>query len=112
MVRWQDLQDVIDNRGRQSGNTGSTIAAVTAGAALGLVAGLLLAPKSGRETRDQLLQKTKHSMDEGQEKIEEARDKVQEKADKVADTASQAVDREKEAVKEVQRRSNNSRGGR
>lgn len=108
MVRLQDIQDILEGRNKRS-DAGSTVTALTVGAAMGAVAGVLLAPRSGKETRDRIMQKTSRSIDDKKEKIENARDKTQEKVDQAADVATTAADQEKQMVKDAQRRSNNAK---
>lgn len=55
-----------------------------AGVGVGAVAGLLLAPKSGRETREQLGGWLKHKREETEESLHHLREKVREEKDKLA----------------------------
>jgi gas vesicle protein len=69
-----------DNR---SGSSGSFVGGVLIGAIVGAVAGLLIAPKTGRETR-QLIKK---SADALPELVEDLSSSVQLQADRLSETA-------------------------
>lgn len=75
-----------DNRGFSPGAVGL---AFLSGALIGVAAALLLAPKSGRETREQLRGYAR-----------KAEDGVRELADKAGQALDRAVDRGLEAVQE------------
>ena len=87
----------------------NTTLAFVAGALMGGVAALLLAPQSGRETREQVQGTARDAIDQGREKIGDAadnvahrarsaRDTVSDSASKVSDTAQDQVDAVREAV--------------
>lgn len=84
-IRSRDLQKVgrstmADNR---SGSSGVFVGGLVVGAALGAVAGLLFAPRAGRETRRFL----KKSADALPELAEDLSSSVQLQADRLSDTA-------------------------
>jgi gas vesicle protein len=71
-------------------STGKILTALVAGAALGVVAGILFAPDKGSETRKKLKEKgrklkkdMKEKFREGKEKFEEMSGKMKEKAEEM-----------------------------
>ena len=68
-------------------NGGSHVAAFLAGLGIGAVVALLLAPRSGKETRDMIVQKA-----------EEGRDYVKTKSDEIRKQAEDAVEKGKDMV--------------
>ena len=69
-----------------------------AGAGIGAVVALLLAPKSGRETRELITRKATDSRDFVTNKVTEGRQIVQEKSRKMSDDFTTFLDKSKEAV--------------
>lgn len=69
-----------------------------AGAGIGAVAALLLAPKSGRETRDLLTRTANDSRDFINNNVAEGRQVVEEKSRRMGDDFNTFLDRSKEAV--------------
>lgn len=65
-------------------STGKIITALAAGAALGLVAGILFAPDKGSETRKKLKQKGKKFKESVSEKMEEMKKAAEKKAEEFA----------------------------
>lgn len=64
----------------------SAIAAgIVAGSAIGLVTGLLVAPKSGDELRGDIADKTQEGIDTAKDKISDAKDAAKNKVGAVAD---------------------------
>ena len=69
-----------------------------AGAGIGAVVALLLAPKSGRETRELLTRTANDSRDFLANKVTEGRQMVDEKRRKLGDDFTSFLDKSKEAV--------------
>ena len=69
-----------------------------AGAGIGAVVALLLAPKSGRETRELLARTATDSRDFITNKVTEGRQAVEEKGRKIGDDFNSFLDKSKEAV--------------
>ena len=69
-----------------------------AGAGIGAVVALLLAPKSGRETRELLARTATDSRDFITNKVNEGRQVVEERGRKIGDDFNSFLDRSKEAV--------------
>ena len=69
-----------------------------AGAGIGAVVALLLAPKSGRETRELLTRTATDSRDFITNKVNEGRQAVEEKGRKLTDDFSSFVEKSKDAV--------------
>jgi len=69
-----------------------------AGAGLGAVVALLLAPKSGRETRELIARTGKDSREFITNKVAEGRQLVEERSRKIGDDFTSFMDRSKEAV--------------
>ena len=69
-----------------------------AGAGIGAVVALLLAPKSGRETRELITRKATDSRDFVTNKVTEGRQIVEEKSRKMGDDFTTFLDKSKEAV--------------
>ena len=69
-----------------------------AGAGIGAVVALLLAPKSGRETRELLTRTATDSRDFITNKVNEGRQVVEERGRKIGDDFNSFLDKSKEAV--------------
>jgi gas vesicle protein len=69
-----------------------------AGAGIGAVFALLLAPKSGRETREFITQRATDGRDFLNNKVSEGRQYVEQAGRKATDDLSSFVDRSKEAL--------------
>ena len=69
-----------------------------AGAGIGAVVALLLAPKSGRETRDMIARTATDGRDYLQNKVTEGRQMVEEKSRKLSDDFTSFLEKSKEAV--------------
>jgi gas vesicle protein len=74
----------------EQNQSGNAVMAFLLGGAVGIIAGLLLAPKSGQETRrrlqdwiDDLGDKSQDILEEGKEILEQGKEVLQEKIDKV-----------------------------
>ena len=72
-------------------NTSKVLLAVAAGAAAGLVAGILLAPASGEETRENLKKQGQKLKDDVSSTLEELNESAKEKIDQIKQTASHAI---------------------
>ncbi|MFV0507386.1 MAG: YtxH domain-containing protein [Bacteroidales bacterium] len=59
-------------------NSSSALVGIIAGAALGFVAGIILAPEKGEDTRRKIGDKAKHLKDELDKKLEEVNRKINE----------------------------------
>ncbi len=95
-----------------SSNSDNTVMAFVLGAAAGGLAALLLAPRSGEETRRQLRETATDLQEKGEEKVREvsaeARDRasdvggtVKEQVHDVTETAQSQLDAVKEAAEEA-----------
>jgi gas vesicle protein len=69
-----------------------------AGAGIGAIAALLLAPKSGRETRELIARTATDSRDFITNKVSEGRQMVEERGRKIGDDFNSFLDKSKEAV--------------
>jgi gas vesicle protein len=69
-----------------------------AGAGIGAVVALLMAPKSGRETREMIARTANDSRDFLSNKVTEGRQMVDEKRRKLGDDFTSFLDKSKEAV--------------
>ncbi len=87
----------MSNKGSGSNESGSLWGAVLLGSVLGAVTGLLLAPKSGRETRRIL----RRSADALPELAEELTVTIQNQADRLSETALRNWDGTLERLKEA-----------
>lgn len=85
-MRWQDVQDLLEGR-RNRPDPGITAAVLIVGVTAGLAVGLLLAPRSGKETRAILQQKARSGLGSGKDALDGAKDKVSQ----VADTTKQVA---------------------
>jgi gas vesicle protein len=68
------MSDTLDNRGTT--NIGSTLAGIAIGAVIGAGCALLLAPDSGKRTRQRLASTARHLGESAGHTIERARDAV------------------------------------
>jgi gas vesicle protein len=84
--------------GENSSGAGDKFLFFLAGAGIGAVVALLLAPKSGRETREMLARTATDSRDYIANKVSEGRQIVEEKSRRVTDDFGSFLDRSKEAV--------------
>jgi gas vesicle protein len=74
--------------------TGAGVAGVViAAAAIGAVAGILLAPKKGSETRADIKQKVKETKSKSKAKLESVKHKAHDSAEDVKDKAQDAIDK-------------------
>ena len=79
-----------------SGSDGRGVAiALFAGLAIGAILGLLFAPKSGKETRNDLMDKGERLMEKGKESVSD----VVEKTKDLAESGKKKVEELKAAVK-------------
>lgn len=62
------------------------------GATVGAVAGVLLAPKSGKETREELAVKAKEAVEKAKEKIDEIKEKTGEVVDEIKNQVKQKIE--------------------
>jgi gas vesicle protein len=69
------------------------------GAAAGVTAGLLLAPKKGEETRTQIKDKVQQARNKAMDKMHEQREAAREKADEVTGAAQDAVEEGKDTAR-------------
>lgn len=80
------------NWGKRSNSNGKLLFGALAGVALGFTAGLLTAPRSGRETRQYLQNRTNETLDKVGKSVAEGKDKAvqsgKEEVDKIADKIS------------------------
>lgn len=85
-------------------NTKNLLLGATIGTAAGAAAGLLFAPQSGRETRDQISRRTAETLDTVKVRVtsagEEIAHRVQDKASRLRDAAEVCTESLKEAVRE------------
>ncbi len=82
-------------------DVGKIVIAFFAGATIGAVAGLLLAPSSGAETRQKIKDATITAKDKAVEKIGEVKDKAAEKIGEAKEGAAGILSRGKDKVGEV-----------
>lgn len=80
------------------------LVAFGAGALLGAAAALLLAPKSGAETRRELGDLAENAMEKGRSAAERARDKTRELTDQARDKTRQAAETAGEFVRDQKER--------
>lgn len=85
--------------------TGSAAAlAFLAGAAAGIAAGLLFAPKKGEETRTQLKDKVQQARTKAMDKMNEHKSEVKHQAEELSERAKDAVEEGKAGIKDAQER--------
>jgi gas vesicle protein len=80
------------NESSESSNIGTAITFLLIGLGAGALAGLLLAPKSGKQTRRDLQRGFENAKDTLGDWADEAKDRVREASDRVRDVASKGVD--------------------
>lgn len=87
---------------RESDNSAMSMAlGFTVGVIAGLAAGILLAPKSGKETRDQIAQKAQETYGKAQEVTKNTVNEAKDKATTVANKTKAAVREGTRAAKEA-----------
>lgn len=72
-------------------STGKILTALVAGAALGAVAGILLAPDKGSETRRKLKEKGKKFKDDVKDKFRQGKEKFEDMAKAAKEKAEELV---------------------
>ncbi|MDR0265193.1 MAG: YtxH domain-containing protein [Sphingobacterium sp.] len=72
-------------------NSTGLLLAMVAGAALGTLVGLLVAPNSGKKTRKKIKAKTRDLKEQAKHKYEEVADKVKEEYEHVSSAVSETV---------------------
>jgi len=78
-----------------NGNGGGVAIALFTGLAIGVVLGTLFAPKSGKETRNELMEKSEKLMEMGKENVSD----VVGKAKDLAESGKQKIEELKAVVK-------------
>ncbi len=81
----------------ESGNAGKIVTAFVVGAAVGAAAALLLAPATGKDTREFLTEKAR----EGREKAAEAARQAREVLARQRETLSSAIERGRDAYRDA-----------
>ncbi len=74
---------------------------LTAGAILGSLAGLLFAPKSGKETRKEIADKTTEAVGVVKQTLNESGEEIKNKIDKLEKNFGEAVGHVKETITEI-----------
>lgn len=86
----------MTNSGRyessEGGNVGTAITFLLIGMGIGAMAGLLLAPKTGKQLRRDLQRGYEDAKDNFDDWAEEAKDRVREVGDRVRDVASRGAE--------------------
>lgn len=71
------------------------------GSAIGVVAGMLMAPRSGNDTREQIRQRALEAKSRAQEQVHTTRDTAVEKLSKTLDKSHQVVDKAAQKTKDM-----------
>ncbi len=85
----------------ESSNIGTAITFLLIGLGAGALAGLLLAPKAGKQLRRDLKRGYDDALDTVEDWADEAKDKVREAGDRVRDVASRSADRAAELAEDL-----------
>jgi len=72
-------------------DNGDFLAGLVIGGLLGFVAGVLLAPASGKETRDRIADKTQDVVEQTRETVGEVSSKIKEGVTKIVETAKEKL---------------------
>lgn len=107
----QEIKDVLNGTYKRRARNNAA-AGVGAGVLLGAIAGLLFAPKAGKETRADLVEGAKigaekvketavHVADVTKEKFEEVKQQVKKSTKKTAATVEEAMEDVQEAVEDI-----------
>ena len=91
---WAEIEEVIMSSGRyeSSGNIGTAITFLLIGLGAGALAGLLLAPKSGKALRRDLQRGYEDARDSIGDWADDAKDRVRDVSDRVRDVASRGAE--------------------
>lgn len=92
----------------ENSNVGTAITFLLIGLGAGALAGLLLAPKSGKQLRRDLKRGYDDAMDTVGDWTDEAKDRVREAGDRVREVASRGADDLREKVEPLRRAINRS----
>lgn len=90
---------MTDSNGAKTG-----ILAFIVGSLAGITTGILMAPKSGKETREDIKRKAKEGADTMKQKANQAKDTVNDKATEAVDTAKTVAQESKRAAREARDR--------
>jgi gas vesicle protein len=82
-------------------STGKVILGFLGGAAAGAILGVLYAPKSGRETREEISQKSSEYADDVKSKFNDFVDNVNKRVDEASDKFSKKAEKVKETTKKA-----------
>jgi gas vesicle protein len=82
---------------KRGNHQGSRLTYLVVGLGIGALAGVLLAPQSGDETREWFATKYKDGVDSVNAKVKQTRQKVEELIDRGQEQVSEAVDKGREA---------------
>jgi len=77
---------------QSSSNTLATVLTFAAGLSAGALASMLLAPKSGSETREQIKSKIQNARTKTKEKVDDSKDMVKDRIEEVKGKAKQTAD--------------------
>lgn len=86
-------------KGYHMNTTGKVLVGVLAGAAAGLLTGILIAPDSGKKTREKLLGKTKDWKNKTQETLDDAKRTYNKKMETFAGEGKSSIDYLKDTLK-------------
>ncbi len=81
-----------EDKNKKSGNGSKIVGALVTGAAVGLAAGILLAPEKGKKTRAKLMEDAKDLADKLKKKAENGLEDVKDHADKLKKKAEAGID--------------------
>lgn len=81
-----------EDKNKKSGNASKIVGSLVAGAAVGLAAGILLAPEKGKKTRAKLMEDAKDLADKLKEKAENGLEGAKDMAGKLKKKAENGVE--------------------
>jgi gas vesicle protein len=94
----------MTRRNKSTGGTGKMLLGIAIGSAVGAIAALLLAPKSGRQMRQQLKREADELGNRASNMARETADQARSKAREMANEAEDEMKRQKEIMEDVNNR--------
>jgi gas vesicle protein len=105
MSKLNDLQNALnDKTGRNKASKKKLAAGFLAGSAIGVASGVILAPKSGKDSREKIKGKTQKALNKSKKNAVKAKDKAEVKAAQTAKTAKQTASKTTKSVSSTAKR--------
>ena len=84
-------------------NSSKVLLGILGGVAVGAIAGVLLAPASGKKTRKRIMNKTKDYADDLKEQLNDLKDNVSHKFNGYLEDAKEVIDRNEKLIAKIEK---------